>query len=76
MRRIFWLAVGLGAGATGAVLAGRCARQQAQRVAPSNLARQLGRTVQELGAVVADAGREFSRAMAERESEIRASSER
>jgi len=76
MRRIFWLAVGLGAGATGAVLAGRWARQQAQRVAPSNLARQLGRTVQELGAVVADAGREFSRAMAERESEIRASSER
>jgi hypothetical protein len=73
VRRIFWLALGLGAGATSAVLAGRWARQQAQRVAPSHLARQLGKTVQELGAVVAEAGREFSRAMTEKETEIRSS---
>ena len=72
MRRLFWLAMGLGAGATGAVMASRWARRQAERMAPRNLARQAGRSIQEMGAVVADAGREFSRAMSERESELRA----
>lgn len=76
MRRIFWLAMGLGAGATAAVMAGRWARRQAERLAPPNLARQFGRTIQDLGAVVAEAGREFSRAMTEKESELRASNER
>jgi hypothetical protein len=76
VRRVFWLAMGLGAGATAAVMAGRWARRQAERMAPSNVARRFGRAVQDMGAVVADAGREFSRAMAERESELRASSKR
>jgi len=73
---MFWLAVGLGAGATSAVMAGRWARRQVERMAPPNLARQIGHAVQDLGAVVADAGREFSRGMAEKESELRASNER
>src|SRR5207245_6787235 len=34
VRRIFWLALGLGAGATTAVMASRWTRQQAQKVAP------------------------------------------
>ena len=51
MRRTFWLAMGLGAGATGAVMASRWVRRQARRMAPPNLARQFGRTVQDLGAV-------------------------
>ena len=76
MRRTFWLAMGLGAGATGAVMASRWVRRQARRMAPPNLARQFGRTVQDLGAVVAEAGREFNRAMTEKESELRASRER
>lgn len=71
MRRIFWLAMGLGAGATAAVMAGRWARRQAERMAPPNLARRAGRAIQGMGAVVADAGREFSRAMTEKESELR-----
>ena len=71
MRRIFWLAMGLGAGATAAVMAGRWARRQAERMSPPNLARQAGRAIQDMGAVVAEAGREFSRAMAEKESELR-----
>jgi hypothetical protein len=76
VRRLFWVAMGLGAGATGAVIASRWARRQARRMAPPNLARQFGRTVQNLGAVVAEAGREFSKAMTEKESELRASHER
>ena len=76
MRRLFWLAMGLGAGATAAVMAGRWARRQARRMAPPNLARQFGRSIQDMGAVVAEAGREFSKAMTEKESELRASHER
>jgi len=76
MRRIFWLAMGLGAGATAAVMASRWARRQAERISPTNVARRAGRSIQDMGAVVADAGREFSRAMSEKESELRASRER
>ena len=76
MRRLFWLAMGLGAGATAAVMAGRWARRQARRMAPPNLARQFGRSIQDMGAVVAEAGREFSKAMTEKESELRASHDR
>ena len=73
MRRVFWLAMGLGAGATAAVLAGRWARRQAERMAPQNLAKRAGHRIQEMGGVVAEAGREFSRAMSEREAELRRS---
>jgi len=45
-------------------------------MSPPNLARRFGRTVQDLGAVVAEAGREFSKAMTEKESELRASYDR
>lgn len=76
MRRIFWLAMGLGAGATSAVMASRWARRQARRMAPPTLARQFGRSIQDMGAVVAEAGREFHRAMTEKESELRAWHER
>ena len=76
MRRIFWLAMGLGAGVASAVLASRWARRQAEKLSPPNLARRFGRSVQDMGAVVAEAGREFSRAMTERESELRASLDR
>ena len=73
MRRIFWLALGLGAGATGAVLAARWMRKQAQAMAPANLARQAGRGIQDVGALAGEAVEEFRRGMAEKEAEVRAS---
>ena len=39
MKRIFWLALGLGAGAAGAIMTARFARRQVDKVAPSTLAR-------------------------------------
>ena len=40
MKRGFWVALGLGAGATGAIMASRWTKKQAQRVAPQSLARE------------------------------------
>lgn len=71
MRRIFWLATGLGAGATGAILVSRWVQKQAERFAPPNLVREAGRA---LSGVVSDLQRsvaEFRSGMAERESELR-----
>lgn len=75
MRRIFWLAMGLGAGATAALLMARWTRRQAERISPPNLARQAGETIQDVGSLVADAVTEFRRGMSEKESEIRMSLE-
>jgi hypothetical protein len=71
MRRIFWLAVGLGAGATAAVLVARWARRQGQRVAPANIGRQVSGAASDLGRLVRTAFDEGRAAMAEREAEIR-----
>jgi hypothetical protein len=72
MRRIFWLALGLGAGATAAVLTARWARRQGQKVAPANLGRQVSRGASDLGRLVRAALDEGRLGMAEREAEIRA----
>jgi len=73
MRRIFWLALGLGAGATGAVLAARWFERQTKRIAPANLARQAGGTVRDFSSLVGEAVREFGQGMAEKEAEVRSS---
>jgi hypothetical protein len=73
MRRVFWLAVGLGAGATAAVMMARWTRRQAERMSPPNLARQAGETVRDVGSLVTEALTEFRKGMAEKESEVRAS---
>ena len=73
MRRIFWLAMGLGAGVTAAVMASRWARKQAERVAPANVARQAGGVARDLGTLLAEAAAEFRRGTEEKEAEIRAS---
>jgi hypothetical protein len=73
MRRIFWLAVGLGAGATTAVMAGRWVRRQARALAPASLAHNAGRTMRDTASLLGQAGREFREGMAEREAEVRAS---
>ena len=71
MRRIFWLAVGLGAGATAAVLVARWTRRQTERVAPANIGRQVSGAASDLGKLVRTALVEGRAAMAEREVEIR-----
>lgn len=73
MRRLFWLAMGLGAGATAAVMTGRWVRRQTRALAPANLARSAGQTVLDSAALVGQAAREFRDGMAEREAEVRAS---
>ena len=76
MRRLFWLGMGLGAGATAAVMTGRWARRQAQALAPPTLARQAARAARDTGALLAEALADFRRGMSERESEIRAALDR
>ncbi len=74
MKRIFWLALGLGAGATGAVLTARFARRQARKVAPAAIAREAKGGLLDLGKLVADSIAEGKRAMQEKEEELRSGS--
>jgi hypothetical protein len=71
MRRGFWVALGLGAGATGAVLASRWARRQAAKVKPTTLAREVKGSLLDLSKLVAESLEEGKRAMEERERELR-----
>jgi membrane protein involved in colicin uptake len=71
MRRGFWVALGLGAGATGAVITSRWARRQANRVKPSSLAREAKGGLLDLSKLVAESIEEGRRAMEERERELR-----
>jgi hypothetical protein len=75
MRRIFWLSLGLGAGATASVMASRWMKRQTQRMAPANLARQAGGRAVELGSALGQAVREFREGVAEKEAEVRSSLE-
>jgi hypothetical protein len=75
MRRIFWLAMGLGAGAAAAIMMARWTRRQAERYAPPNLVRLAGDTLRDAGSLVAEAFTEFRKGMAEKEAEVRASLE-
>ena len=73
MRRIFWLAMGLSAGAGVALMVSRWARRQAQRAAPANVARELGASLRSLGQLLEEARREFRAGVDEKEAELRAS---
>jgi hypothetical protein len=72
MRRSFWVALGLGAGATGAVVTSRWARRQAKKVAPATIAREARGGLLDLGKLVSESIAEGRRAMADREEELRA----
>ena len=72
MRRLFWLALGLGAGAVGAVLTARFARKQMQKVAPSTLTREARGGMMELSKRVSESIAEGRRAMEQKEKELRA----
>ena len=71
-RRGFWVALGLGAGATGAVLASRWTKKQAARVAPATLAREAKGGLLDLGKLVSESIAEGRQAMVDRERELRA----
>ena len=65
------MALGLGAGAVGAVLTARFARKQMQKVAPSTLAREARGGVMELSKRVSESIAEGKRAMEQKEKELR-----
>lgn len=71
MRRLFWLAFGLAAGATTAVLASRWTRKQVDRAKPAAIAREARGGLMDLSKLVAESIDEGRRAMNERERELR-----
>jgi hypothetical protein len=75
VKRGFWVALGLGAGATGAILASRWTKKQAQRVAPQSLAREAKGGLLDLSKLVSESIQEGKQAMAEREAQLRADHE-
>jgi hypothetical protein len=72
VRRLFWLALGLGAGAAGAILASRFVRRQTAKVAPANLAREARGGMLDLARLVSDSLAEGKVAMQQKEDELRA----
>jgi hypothetical protein len=71
VKRVFWLALGLGAGAAGAVMTARFARKQAQKVTPAALAREAKGGIMELSKLVSESIAEGKRAMQDKEEELR-----
>ena len=71
MKRGFWVALGLGAGAASAVIVSRWTKKQARRVAPSTIAREAKGGLFELGKLVNESLAEGRRAMDERETQLR-----
>jgi hypothetical protein len=70
VRRIFWLALGLGAGVAGAVLTARFVRRQTRKVAPANLAREARGGLMDLAKLVSESIAEGREAMREKEEEL------
>ncbi|MGH2590543.1 MAG: hypothetical protein ACRDGW_07085 [Actinomycetota bacterium] len=71
MRRVFWIALGLGAGAAGAIMTMRFARRQASKVAPANLAREARGGLMDLARLFSESIAEGKGAMREKEDELR-----
>jgi hypothetical protein len=71
VRRLFWVALGLGAGAASAILASRFVRKQTAKVAPANLAREARGGVVDLARLVSDSLAEGKAAMHQKEDELR-----
>jgi hypothetical protein len=71
VRRLFWVALGLGAGAASAILASRFVRKQTAKVAPANLAREARGGMMDLARLVSDSLAEGKSAMHQKEDELR-----
>ncbi len=72
MRRLFWLALGLGAGAASAIMATRFVRRQTAKVAPASLAREARGSVMDFAKLVSESMAEGKAAMEQKEEELRA----
>jgi hypothetical protein len=72
VRRIFWLAVGLGAGVTVGIAVTRWARQKTEALTPANLGRQVGEVVGDMGRLVREAAADYRAGASAKEAEIRA----
>ncbi|MEX0992062.1 MAG: hypothetical protein WD004_07305 [Actinomycetota bacterium] len=70
-RRLFWLSLGLGAGATSAVLASRWLKRQTHKMAPAYVAKTASTSLLELGKKVAESVQEGRAAAEQREREVR-----
>jgi hypothetical protein len=68
---LFWVALGLGAGAASAILATRFVRKQTAKVAPANLAREARGGVMDLAKLVSDSLAEGKVAMHKKEDQLR-----
>lgn len=73
MRRIFWLAMGLGAGVSAAILLSRWMRRQQQRFSPGNLGSQIAEGARDIGQLLREALDEARAEAARTEDEIRSS---
>jgi hypothetical protein len=71
VKRLFWVALGLGAGAVGAIMTARFARKQTEKVAPSRIAREAKSGIMDFAKLVSESVAEGQRAMREREAELR-----
>jgi hypothetical protein len=71
VRRLFWVALGLGAGAASAIIASRFVRRQAAKVAPANLAREARGGMLDLAKLVSESINEGKVAMQRRELQLR-----
>jgi hypothetical protein len=71
VRRLFWLAFGLAAGAATAVFASRWTRRQVEKAKPAAIAREAKGGLLDLTKLVAESIEEGRRAMDERERELR-----
>lgn len=71
MRRLFWIALGLGAGAASAIMAGRFTRRQVEKAKPQAIAREAKGGLLDLSKLVAESIEEGKRARVDRERELR-----
>ena len=71
MRRLFWVALGLGAGVASAIIGTRFVRRQTAKVAPANLAREARGSMMDLARLVSESINDGKLAMQEREVELR-----
>ena len=76
MKRPFWVALGLGAGATGAIIASRWTKRQAKRVAPTTIAREAKGGLMDFSRLVSESIQEGRQEMDRREAELRAGLDR
>jgi hypothetical protein len=72
VRRLFWLAFGLAAGAVSAISLSRWTRKKVERARPATIAREARGGLLDLSRLVSESIEEGRRAMDDRERELRA----